>query len=218
MNVDMKNGIATITINDGKANALSHGLLDALNETLDSLETEAQALIITGREGMFCAGFDLEEIKKGASEAAALASRGAQLFYRLYGYPMPVIGACSGHAIAAGAFALLSCDTRVGADGNFKIGLNETAIGMNHLDWGHELIASRIPRIHVTAAVIQAQLYTPRDAIEVGYLDHVVEVAGLHDSCLELAEELVKLPKHSYGEMKRDVRKESLARIRASFD
>lgn len=217
MDLDIHNGIATVTLDDGKANALGHNLLDWLNDTLDKLESDAEVVILTGRQGMFSAGFDLEEIKKGSDEAAALANRGAELFYRLYGLPMPLIGACNGHAIAAGAFTLLCCDTRIGGAGDFKIGLNETAIGMRHLPWGHELIADRIPSAYVTAAVIQAQLYSPPDAVKVGYLDETVDLANLPNRCLEVAEQLKQLPKDSYGEMKRDVRKAALARIKSSI-
>ena len=217
MNVNLENGIAIVTLDDGKVNALSHTLLDGLNDSLDRLESEAEVLVITGRPGMFSAGFDLSEIKKGDKEAAALVNRGAQLFCRLYGWPMPLIGACSGHAIAAGAFALLCCDTRVGGEGDFKIGLNETAIGLLHLPWGHELIADRIAKTRVASAVIQAELYAPGEAIEVGYLDEVVSPDALMDRSLELAAKLQKLPKKTYGEMKLDVRRASLARMQASI-
>jgi enoyl-CoA hydratase/carnithine racemase len=218
MKVEFDDGIATITLDDGKVNALGHTLLDSLEHTLDSLESEAEAIILTGREGTFSGGFDLKEIKRGAREAAALANRGAELFHRLYGYPMPVIGACTGHAIAAGAFTLLCCDTRIGAGGGFKIGLNETAIGMRHLPWGHELIASRIPKTRVTEAVIQARLYSPVEAVDVGYLDEIVDAPELLGRCQELARNLKKLPKKSYAEMKIDVRKDQLARIQDIID
>lgn len=218
MGYELTDGIATISFDDGKANAVSHQLLDDLNKALDQAESEASAVILTGRDGMFSAGFDLNEIQKGPAEAQALVNRGAQLFYRLFGFPMPLIGACGGHAVAAGAFMMLCCDTRVGVAGDFKIGLNETSIGMTLPVFGHELVASRLSKRHVTPAVIQSRLYDPETAVDAGFLDEVTDAGQLMTRCQGIAAELQKLPTTTYGQMKREVRASSLATIEASLN
>jgi enoyl-CoA hydratase len=217
MSYELTDGIATIRFDDGKANAVSHQFLDDLNAALDQAESEASAVILTGRDGMFSAGFDLKEIQKGPAEAQALVNRGAHLFFRLFGFPMPLIGACGGHAVAAGAFILLCCDTRVGVAGDFRIGLNETSIGMTLPVFGHELVASRLSKRHVTPAVIQSRLYEPDAAVDAGFLDEVADAAQLLPRCHDIAAELQKLPTATYAQMKRDVREDSLATIEASL-
>ena len=217
MNYELTNHVAILTMDDGKANIVGHDLLDVINSALNQAEAKAKAVIIAGREGMFSGGFDLKELSKGNTEAMALVKRGTILFHRLFSYPMPLIGACSGHAIAAGAFMLLCCDTRVGANGPFKIGLNETATGMTFPVFGHELISSRISKRYLTAATIQARLFDPELAVEAGYLDEVTEPPQLLSRCQEIATELMALPTASYAQMKLDMRQGSLAKIKASI-
>ena len=218
MGFQITGDIATFTLDDGKVNALGHDAIDKINAALDLAEDGANAFIIQGREGIFSGGFDLREVQKGDREAAALVNRGAALFHRLYSFPMPLIGACTGHAIAAGAFLLMCCDTRIGAAGKFNIGLNETAIGMTHLPWGLELIASRLAVGHISRAVIQAKLYDPQAAIEVGYLDEVVSADAISQRSTEVATALTNLPKGTYAQTKLDVRRTSLAVIKDSIN
>ena len=127
----MQGDVAVLTMDDGKANAVSHAYIDALSEGLDRAEEDAKAVVLLGRVGVFSAGFDLKEIAKGPAESKALVDRGAALLFRLFTFPMPVVAASAGHAIAAGALLLLASDTRIGVGGDAKYGLNETAIGMS---------------------------------------------------------------------------------------
>ena len=118
LNYELVDDVAAITMDDGKANAVSHGFIDNLTEGLDRAETEAKALVIFGRSGVFSAGFDLKEIGKGQAESKALVDRGAALLFRLFTYPLPVVAASAGHAIAAGALLMLASDTRIGVAGD----------------------------------------------------------------------------------------------------
>ena len=217
MNYALNDNIATLTLDDGKANAVSHTLIDELNAALDQAETEASALVLLGRPGVFSAGFDLKEIQKGAEASAALVGRGAEMFYRLFNYPLPLIAGCTGHAMAAGAFILLSCDTRVGVRGEFKLGLNETAIGMSLPVFGLELARNRLSKRHLTAAVIQSRFFDPESAVDAGYLDETVEAGELEARCRELATALSALPTAAYARMKRDLRRAPLETIKASL-
>ena len=119
--------VAVLTFDDGKANAYSHDALAAIGEGLDRAEQEATAVLLAGRPGKFSAGFDLSVMTAGDEPMRALVSAGAQLALRVFTFPMPVVAACTGHGLAMGAIMLLVCDARVGADGPFKIGLNEVA-------------------------------------------------------------------------------------------
>lgn len=209
--------VAHIIIDDGKANAVGHAFIDALNEALDRAEQEAAATIIQGRDGKFSAGFDLDEIKKGAANANALVGKGAHLMLRLFTHPQPLVAACTGHAVAAGAFMLLACDTRIGIDGNFKIGLNETAIGMTLPEFGHQLAKSRLLPAALTASYIQSQLFSPDQAAMVGYLDQVVAADELQQTALATATALAELPTAVYAANKNDIRRDAIAAIRGSL-
>lgn len=217
MEYELMGDVAVLRFDDGKANAVSHDFIDGMKDGLDKAESDANAVVILGREGVFSGGFDLKEIQKGPTEATALVNKGAHMLYRLFGFPAPVVAGCTGHAVAAGAFVLLSCDTRIGVSGDFRLGLNETAIGMNLPVFGQQLAQNRLSKRHLTAAVIQSHLYAPEEAVDAGFLDQVVAPDEIQDACLAAAESLCQLPKGAYATMKRDTRAAPLAAIEASL-
>ncbi|MFL2519161.1 MAG: hypothetical protein CBB90_14170 [Gammaproteobacteria bacterium TMED30] len=217
LNYRLQDKVAIIGLDDGKANAVGHGFVDAMTEGLDRAERDAAAVVITGREGVFSAGFDLKEIAKGAQERTELVNRGAAMLLRLFCFPQPLVVASAGHAIAAGALVLLAADTRLGAAGDFKYGLNETAIGMSLPPFGMEMAKCRLSKRHQTQAILQAQLYDPNTAQEVGYLDQVVAAQELETQAIEQATALAELPSAAYAGTKLDVRRDYIDRIAASL-
>jgi enoyl-CoA hydratase len=208
--------VALLAFDDGKANALTMGSMDALDQALDRARAEAKAVVIAGRAGRFCAGFDLSVMTKGPQEAMRLVGRGGELLLRIYAHPQPVVAACTGHAVAGGALLLLACDTRVGAAGDFKLGLNETAIDMALPLLGREFARDRLLPTRLTEATIQARLYDPQVAVEVGYLDRVVAPERAVDEALAAAEALTKLSIRAYGITKQQLRRDTIAKIRAN--
>src|SRR5699024_8568125 len=102
-----REGIAVVRMDDGKANALSHRMLEELEAATTRAIEGARALVLTGREGRFSAGFELQEMMAGIDRARALVTRGGELLLRLYMAPLPVVVACSGHALAGGALLVL---------------------------------------------------------------------------------------------------------------
>ena len=217
LNFKLQGDIAILQFDDGKANVVGHTFIDAMTEGLDRAEREAKAVVITGRPDRFSAGFDLSELSKGAEATRQLVGRGAQMLLRMYGHPQPLIAACSGHALAAGALMLLACDTRVGVIGEYKIGLNETAIGMGLPVFGQELAKARLSKRHLTRAFIQAQIYNPAGAVAAGFLDEAVVRADLMNTALAHANLLAGYPGNAYAMNKKALRKDSLQIIEASF-
>ena len=122
--------VATIRIDDGKRNALSPHVLREIYRALDRAESDGAIVIITGRESVFSAGFDLGVMKRGGLDALRMLGSGYALTARVLAYPHPVIAACNGHALAMGVFLMLSADYVIGSRGDFKIAANEVAIGM----------------------------------------------------------------------------------------
>ena len=217
LNVTIDGSTALIQLDDGKANAVGHDFIDAMNTGLDQAEKDAKVALITGREGLFSAGFDLKEIEKGPEASAALVGKGAQMLLRIFSHPQPVVAASAGHAIAAGALIMLAADTRLGAAGNFKLGLNETAIGMGLPEFGLQLAKARLSMRHQTQAVIQGQLFDPNEARDVGFLDAVVEPEDLLSVALKQASELAELPAAAYSANKLGLRAPYITAIKASL-
>lgn len=211
VNYQLSDGIATIVISNGKANALNHEVFDALNQALDRAEEDKAVVILTGQPGIFSGGYDLKEMQKGPKEASALVSTGSRLTRRLAAFPLPVIGACSGHAIAKGAFILLSVDHRIGIEGSFKLGLNEVAIGMTMHHAGIEIARHRLAPAHFYRSVINAEIYSPEGAVEAGFLDEVVAPEHLMARANELAQQFQKLNMRAHRQTKLKAKAEYLA-------
>ena len=211
--------VARVVLDDGKANGLSLATLELLHGYLDRAQKEAGAVLVLGRPGRFSGGFDLATMRSGNLAAVrGLVRAGAELFLRLCEYPLPVVVGCTGHAVAAGAILLLSVDARVGAAGDFKIGLSEVALRMTLPIFAFELARERLSKRHFVRATSQAELYAPAAAVEAGYLDRVVPAAELEAASLAEAGRLAELPQPAFGESKIAVNREAVARIRASLD
>ncbi len=184
--------VAVVTVDDGKANALSFMVLDAVDAALDEAETGARAVVVNGREGKFSAGFDLSVMTGDIADARRLLARGAALGLRLFTFPMPVVLGVTGHALAMGGILTTTADYRVGADGPFKIGLNEVAIGMPVPTFAVELCRDRLSPSWFIRCVQSATLCTPAQAVEAGFLDEVVPLAEVPDRALAVATQLAE--------------------------
>jgi enoyl-CoA hydratase len=182
-----------LTMDDGKANALSFAMLDALNEGLDAAAATGKVVVIAGRPGRFSAGFDLSVMGEGGEAMYRLLKQGADTSARLLAFDTPVILAVTGHAMAMGALICLSADYRLGVAGNFKLGLNEVTIGMTLPWFGIELARARLQETALTEAVALARIYDPETAREVGYLDEVVSEEEFSERLAGLAQQFSAL-------------------------
>ena len=210
--------VAVLRVDDGKANAFSFALIDALHGALDRAEKEAKALVWIGREGRFSGGFDLGVMRSGDLGAVAkLVSAGGRLATRLYEAPLPIVIGCSGHALAMGAVALLAVDLRIGPLGDFKIGLNEVAIGLTLPTFATALAQDRLSPRHLQRAVVLAEVYDGPGAVEAGFLDLVVAVDKVGDIAIEAAARLAELHLGALHATKRRVRKATLAVLHKSL-
>lgn len=218
IDLDIHEQVATITLKNGKVNAISHQVITEINSALDQAEAENAVVIITGQPGIFSGGFDLKTMKESSEAAVALVNAGSTLSRRMLSFPLPIIGACSGHAIAKGAFLLLSCDHRIGCLGQFKIGLNEVAIGMTMHQAGIEIARNRLPINYLTRSVINAELFSPEDAATAGFLDTLVEPEQLLESATALAKQMLNLNMQAHHGTKLKERKEILASLDAAIE
>jgi enoyl-CoA hydratase len=210
--------VASITMDDGKVNALSLPMLMELNGALDRATEDRAVVVLTGREGVFSAGFDLAVLRAGGSEAVAMLRAGFELAERILSFPTPVLIACTGHAIAMGVFLLLSGDYRVGAAGPHKITANEVAIGLTMPRAAVEICRQRLAPAAFNRAVVIAEVFSPDDAVAAGFLDRVVSAPELPDVAASTAAELSKLDLDAHASSKLRARQPALQAIRAAIE
>ena len=215
---DLEGDVAVLRMDDGKVNALSHPMIDALRKALGRAASEAGAVALLGRPGRLSGGFDLKTMGEGPDAARGLVTAGAELLLELYEHPLPTVIGVTGHALAAGALLLCAADTRLVARGEFKIGLNEVAIGMILPIFGVELARDRLSKRHFTAAAIQARIYDPEGAVDAGFADRTVPEDAVERETLATAAALTALSKPGYAGTKRKARAAVAAHIRETLD
>jgi enoyl-CoA hydratase len=214
----LENKIATVTMDDGKANALSKDMIDAVMAALARAEQEASAIVLAGRPERFCAGFDLRVMMSGPAAAVELLRAGSKMLLALYGTPLPLVIACTGHALAGGALVVLTGDYRIGAAGAFKIGLNEVQIGMPVPALAMELARDRLSKRALHHATLGAQIYDPAGALDCGYLDAVVDPGEVMNRARAEATRLGAYGRMPYRATKERLRGATLALIEGSLE
>ncbi|CAL2077418.1 Enoyl-CoA hydratase [Tenacibaculum dicentrarchi] len=206
-----------ITLNNGKVNAISHEVIDSLNQLLDKAEAQKKVVILTGQPGIFSAGYDLKSMTTSPESALKLVTKGSKLSHRMLSFPTPIITACTGHAIAKGAFLLLSADYRLGAEGNFKIGFNEVLIGMTMHNAGVQIAKGRLTPNYVNRSVNNAEMYSPKDAVTAGFLDKIVPEIQVLPTAIKIAEMFAKLNLKAHHQTKLKVRKTALRSLKKAI-
>ncbi len=209
--------IATITMDDGKRNALSPRMFKELNEALDRAESESVIVILTGREDVFSAGFDLKVMRAGGPKTIGMLKSGYALTARLMAFPMPVIAACNGHLFAMGVFMLLSADYTIGSKGAYKISANEVAIGLPMPRVAELTLRHRLRPADFQRATVLAEEFTPAAARDAGFFDQLVAPADLLTKARKEAESFEKLDVRAHRITKRRVRKQTIKAIRRNL-
>ncbi|MDO9020709.1 MAG: crotonase/enoyl-CoA hydratase family protein [Deltaproteobacteria bacterium] len=215
---ELTDSIATVTMDDGKANVMSAAMLRALHEAFDRAEREASVVVLTGRKGMFSAGYDLSMFASRPEEIGAVLRLGGDLVHRILGFPKPVLMACPGHAVAQGAFLLLAADVRIGVTGERKIGLNEVVIGLTIPFYGIEVARHRLSAPWFQHATVTGALYAPEAALAAGFFDRVVTPEELADATRAEAARLAALKMDAHAGTKLRVREAALRAIREGID
>lgn len=198
----LQDSVATITMDDGKVNVLSLAMLTELDAALDRAAADRAVVVLSGREGVFSAGFDLPVLRAGGTAAVDLLRAGFDLAARLLTFPTPVLVACTGHAVAMGVFLVLSGDYRVGASGPYKLTANEVAIGMTMPLAAVEICRQRLTPACFNRAVVIAEVFSPEDAVAAGFLDRVVPAAELAEASARAAAELAGLDMDAHAATK----------------
>lgn len=214
----LNDAIATITMDDGKVNVMSPQMIAELNGALDQASEDKAVVVLTGREGVFSAGFDLPTLVGGGVAARNMLIGGFELAERILSFPAPVVIAANGHTLAMGAFLVLAADHRIGVDGSFKVGTNEVAVGLTMPYFGIEICRQRLANAYFNRSVINAEIYTPAEAVTAGFLDRVVPATDLQNEAQSTAAKLARLNKTIYSATKLRAREHTLKAIRAGIE
>lgn len=211
--------VAFITMDDGKVNALGPAMQQALNDALDNADRdEAKAIVIAGNDRVFSGGFDLKILTSGEVQPAIdMLKGGFELSHRLLSYPKPVVMACTGHAIAMGAFLLSSGDHRVAAPA-YNIQANEVAIGMTIPYAALEVMKLRLTPSAYQQAAGLAKTFFGETAVAAGWLDEIVLPEAVLDRAAEAAREFATLNQQAHTATKLRTRAEALTGIRGGID
>ncbi len=215
---ELADGIATITMDDGKANVMSEAMLGALHAAFDRAQADDAVVLLTGRERTFSGGYDRAMFGRSPEEVMRTLRAGAELVWRIFGFPRPVVAACGGHAIAQGGFVLLAADLRVGAAGAFKIGLNEVAIGLTMPQYGIEIARARLATPWFHHATLTGTLYAPEQALVAGFLDRLAEPGAVLEAAREEATKLTLVDRSAHAGTKQRARGPALAALRDAID
>ena len=213
----LQDQVATIRIDDGKRNALSPQVLREINQALDRAESDRAIVIMTGRESVFSAGFDLHVMKRGGINALRMLRAGYAMTARVMSYPYPVIAACNGHALAMGVFLMLSADYVIGSRGDFKIAANEVAIGLTMPRVAAAMLRHRLNPAAFQRAVTLSEYFDVESATSAGFFDELVDPTDLILRAEALAAELRELDERAHSASKRRIRAALIRKIRLSI-
>jgi enoyl-CoA hydratase len=211
VNYQINDSVATITMNDGKVNAMSPDMQAELSAALDQAVKDKAVVVLTGREGIFSGGFDLPTLKAGGETALQMLIGGFELSERILKFPTPVI-------IAMGVFIMLSADYRIGIDGPFKMGANEVAIGLVVPESAIEICRNQLTSACFNRSMLTSEFFQPKDALQAGFLDKLVAQEELLAVAQSLASEYVKLDNRAYQATKAKVRGDLYKRVRAGIE
>jgi enoyl-CoA hydratase/carnithine racemase len=186
--------VASIVMDDGKANVMSLAMLNSLHAAFDEAERDEVVPILKARGRHFSGGFDLTVFAKGSAEDQYLMVKaGAELALRILSFPFPVVAACHGNAYPMGAFLIMSSDHRIAAEGDYRIGMNEVAIGLTVPRFAIEVARQRLTPAYFSRVVMTAEMFGPAEAVVAGFFDRVVPADRLEKAAEEAALALSQL-------------------------
>ena len=211
--------VSHIVMNDGKANVMSVAMLNALHAAFDEAERDETVVVLSARGKHFSGGFDLNVFAKGgAEEQYLMVKAGAELALRVLSFPFPVIAACQGNAYPMGAFLIMSSDHRIAAEGDYRIGMNEVAIGITPPRWAIEVARQRLTPAYLSRTVVTGEMFGPAEAVTAGFFDRLVPAAELERAAQEAAAAISKINLANHAVAKQRLRAEAIAKVRGAID
>jgi enoyl-CoA hydratase len=211
--------VARIRLDDGKANVMSAAMLGALDKAFDRAAQERAVVVLSGRDNVFSAGFDLKTLRGGtAEEVFAMLRGGADLALKILSFQTPVISVIAGSAYPMGAFLTVASDWRIGAEGDWQIGFNEVQIGIVPPRWSIQLARQRIAPAHLSRTTVIGEMFAPAQALAAGFLDEVAPRADLDAAVERAIERMLSADPAAHAAAKRLLRGDVIATMRQAID
>jgi len=218
--VTARDGVATLTMDDGKVNAMSPAMLTDLHDAFEAAtsDPDTKVILLASSAKVFSAGFDLSVFASGLEGTLAMLRLGAELAERILGCPKPVVTACAGHTYPMGAFLMLAADLRLAAEGDYTIGMNEVKIGLTLPQFAIELARHRLTPAHFNRCLMTGEMLPPAEAALAGFVDKVVPAEQLMDQARYAAHRLTQIDMTAHAGSKAKARGPALAALRAAID
>jgi enoyl-CoA hydratase len=218
VHVEPHDTTAVIRLEHGKANALDIELLRDVRDAIRrAREGGARAAVLTGTGSIFSAGVDLFRVADGGDAyASEFIPALAATLLELFEYPLPVVAAVNGHAIAGGCILACACDYRLMAEGKGTIGIPELLVGVRFPTVAIEILRHSVPAHHLQVLVYSGRTCAPGEAHERGLVDEVVAADRLLARALEIAGGMGRIPGDVFAATKHALRRDALDRIRRS--
>lgn len=215
---EQRGDVTVVTMDDGKANALSSPFMNALRHTLRNHEDDG-AVVLAGRASFFSAGLDIKLLPALSHEdRVEMVKDLGRLLLDVFLFPRPVVAAVTGHALGGGTLLALASDLRLGVEAPVRFGLNEVAIGLPLPTFGVEIARSTVPVQWISEAALHGRVYTPPEALSRGLFESVHAPDALVDAAVARAAGLSKLPRQPYATTKRRFRGAAADVVRSTLD
>lgn len=216
---DRSGGVRVLTLDRPPANAEDETLLADLSAALDrAADPAVRAVVLTGNGKFFCGGIDLAATQRQGESLAVMGPVFRDAHVKLLTLPKPTIAMLNGHAIAGGLVLVLACDYRLGLEGDYKIGLNEVAIGASFPKVAFEIVRLRLSHQRACELMLGAALYPASQALRLGIVDELFPAEKFSDTVLRRAERMAAYPRDAYAHTKLALVREAVERTLAETD
>jgi enoyl-CoA hydratase len=196
--------VRLIRLECGKANAIDERLLDTFERELDgALEEGARAVVLTGYDKYFSAGLNLTGLPDTREGMFGFAKRFDEALLHLLQFPLPIVAAVNGHAIAGGCVVLSACDLRIGSQGSYRIGVTEVELGVTFPSAALGVVQNAVLPTKATEVILGACLMSPDEALQWGLFSEVTSAEELIPRATAQAEWLGAMPQPGFQMTKR---------------
>ena len=217
VHVEARGAVTVIRLDRPPVNAMDLDTLRALSAAVEREAAGSRPLVLAGRDGALSAGIDLKSVLGyGPTEQRGMVEGINRMCHVVYGAPVPVVAACTGHTIGGGLVLALCCDHRVGADRPSVYSLPEARAGVPFPAGAMAVVRAELAPAAARRLALGDARFGPHEALAAGILDEVVEPDQVVDRAVTRAEALGALPARAFGLVKRQLRAQALATLAAA--
>ncbi len=210
-------GIALLTMDDGHLNLFDVEAFRRVDGALADAR-DAAAVVLTGRPGVFSAGLDLARIQGTDRDGLTqLIETFGRTMMRIWTESRPIVVAATGHAVAAGTMIAMAADHAIAAEGTFRWGLTETAIGFGLPRFAIALARANVRADRLEDLLLPGEVVDPATAVAAGFADELAPPEDVVARSIGRAERLAALPARAYAEQKRRLRGDAAQAVLAGL-